>query len=424
MIELIPELESSSPCPVCKNICNSYNSVFFQGIRVLADITCSKCQCEFFQDLPVGHAVNYPCQLDKKSGKVYGTDTSPWFKEQLKFAYKNKIKVSPQLQKRGQAKEHVVILNCLDYLYGHVLLKLFNAGLYSDIKKDIGIIVIIPSSFEWLVPDYVTEIWSVDIKLSQSRYELKGLNDFIGDQISRFKKVYLSPVYSHPDLQKVRIEDFTGVKPFDFENITESQQPVITFIWRQDRMWHSGQLEYYFYLIVRKLKLLPILKGLFFSRQVSRVNTLYDKIKLALPYCVFNVIGLGSYGTFKNGINDLRLNTMSPESERKWCETYSRSHLVVGVHGSNMLLPTAHAGGFVEILPEDRIGNITQDVFCRYNSRNMLFLGRFLQGYASVKELSTHIISMLKGRKAFSIKSDEKYLKYSTEFKSSDYIIE
>lgn len=424
MIELVPELKTSLSCPLCFEASDAYKRVFFQGIRVLVDVTCPKCSCDYLHDLPVGHAVNYPCKLEKSSGKVAGTDKSPWFKEQLEFAFKNEITVIPRSIKKGKDKKKVIILNCIDYLYGHVLLKLFNASFYKQLDNETGLVVIIPSSFEWLVPESVMEVWSVNIKLSQARYTLKGLDEFIQKEVSRFEKVYLSPVYSHPDLQKVKIEEFTGVKPLEVKNISEGQPPVVTFINRQDRLWHSGKLEYFLFLVTRKLNLLPIVKGLFFSRQISRINQLYDTIKVSFPDCHFNVIGLGRFGSFKNGIHDFRLKTMSPESERKWCETYAQSHLVIGIHGSNMLLPTAHAGGFVEILPEDRIGNITQDVFCRYNSRNMLFWGRFLQGYAPVKEVSNHIISILRGRKDFSLKSDEKYLKYNSEFNSSEYIIE
>ena len=45
--------------------------------------------------------------------------------------------------------ENVIILNTLDYLYGHVLLKLYNALHHIDNHKDAGLIIIIPKMFEW-----------------------------------------------------------------------------------------------------------------------------------------------------------------------------------------------------------------------------------------------------------------------------------
>jgi hypothetical protein len=36
--------------------------------------------------------------------------------------------------------------------------------------------------------------------------------------------------------------------------------------------------------------------------------------------------------------------------------------LVIGVHGSNLLLPAAHAGMLIDLMPNDRWGHIAQDV--------------------------------------------------------------
>ena len=67
---------------------------------------------------------------------------------------------------------------------------------------------------------------------------------------------------------------------------------------------------------------------------------------------------------------------------------------MVGVHGSNMLLPTAHAAGCIEVLPYDRYGNIVQDVSVRYHDRMQLFLYRFVDEFASPRTIARHAISM------------------------------
>ncbi len=53
--------------------------------------------------------------------------------------------------------------------------------------------------------------------------------------------------------------------------------------------------------------------------------------------------------------------------------------LVIGVHGSNMLLPTAHAGSLVELIGPERWGNFTQDVLFREagDCRETFFRYRF-----------------------------------------------
>jgi len=82
---------------------------------------------------------------------------------------------------------------------------------------------------------------------------------------------------------------------------------------------------------------------------------------------------------------------MNTAVERSWCEAYARSQLVVGVHGSNMLLPTALAAGCVEILPHDRQGNVVQDISVRYNDRMQLFLYRFVDEFARPVEIDRQV---------------------------------
>ena len=44
------------------------------------------------------------------------------------------------------------------------------------------------------------------------------------------------------------------------------------------------------------------------------------------------------------------------------CQVYAESRLVIGVHGSNMLLPSGHAGMTLDLMPDDRWGNFGQDI--------------------------------------------------------------
>src|SRR5690606_28596791 len=81
--------------------------------------------------------------------------------------------------------------------------------------------------------------------------------------------------------------------------------------------------------------------------------------------------------------SDKRTTKMNAEIERDWCRLYAQSHVVIGVHGSNMLLPTAHAAGCVEVLMEERDRNVVQDLSVRYNDRRQLFFYCFVDQYAA-----------------------------------------
>jgi hypothetical protein len=111
----------------------------------------------------------------------------------------------------------------------------------------------------------------------------------------------------------------------------------------------------------------------------------------------FAVAGIGQAGALPDWISDLRLIKLDAGAERAWCERYAKSHLVVGVHGSNMLLPSAHAGGVIELISADRWGNFLQDILLRESDpREMFFRYRFVPHSTSPEDLAQLAASMLR----------------------------
>ena len=76
---------------------------------------------------------------------------------------------------------------------------------------------------------------------------------------------------------------------------------------------------------------------------------------------------------------------------------YSESRMVVGVHGSNMLLPTAHAGMAVDLMPRDRWGNLAQDNLMRDNNLQMMQYRSVYFPIITPSYESAHIISVTFG---------------------------
>ncbi|HEX8685798.1 MAG TPA: hypothetical protein VF654_04825, partial [Pyrinomonadaceae bacterium] len=74
-----------------------------------------------------------------------------------------------------------------------------------------------------------------------------------------------------------------------------------------------------------------------------------------------------------------------------------------GVHGSNMLLPSAHAGGVVELIGPERWGNLTQDILFRDTSdcREALFRYRFVDELTPPPDLARLIGLLLRKREDF-----------------------
>lgn len=396
MIQLKPKVENHFTCPECKATLPDVNDVLVYSIHIMADCRCNKCNLQFYQIFPVGHNVQGQVSIEKKNGKVYrGMETESWLFDAVvkahQFTRKEDVKIEKIVFRHC---EEVLILNTLDYLYGHVLLKLYNALHHLDKQKNLGLILIIPKMFEWLIPAGCAEAWVVDLKLGELAYNQQSIQKFFSDQFGRFSSVYLSKAYSHPDFTTIDISRLTGVKPFDLAEF-RNRRPTITFILREDRWWHPSRLDYWFFRVCRKLKILSWGSRILTHRQNRLVKRTIRLIRKKMPDAEFLIAGLGKTGHFTGYAADRRETVINAAIEMLWCGIYAKSHVVVGVHGSNMLLPTALAAGCVEILPEERYGNMVQDISVRYSDRRQLFFYRFGDQYSGPRAVAAKVGGMI-----------------------------
>jgi len=390
MIRLKPVLEIPPvECPNCHSTLTA-SDFLITGMRNLADFHCPQCESEFYGDLPAGQALYTPVLLDKKSGAVFDNYDVEWFSGWLADSYKQRTKEPLRFEARkfSQVKNKVVLLNCLDVLYGHSLLKLLNAQHYIDYQPDVSLIVMIPPFLEWMLPEGVAEAWVVDLPLRRGIEWNDWLAGEISERLESFSEVYLSVAFSHPHSEDFDIERFTRISPFPLENFGKHRKnPVVTFIWREDRLWETANssVSTRFEKIKQHLGISP--KRI--NEQTNKVIKFAECLRGEFPLLDFSVVGLGEANDLPDWISDLRLTKMDAEAERAWCERYSRSHLVVGVHGSNMLLPSAHAGGVIELIGEERWGNFLQDIlFRRSDAREMFFRYRFVPHSTAPEDLA------------------------------------
>jgi hypothetical protein len=338
-------------------------------MRCLADLRCERCGRTFYGDLPSGQALYTPMLLEQGTGEVHGAGAG-WFADWLRDSYAGRTDVPVPFRVRDLApvegRSGAVLLNCLDTLYGHSLLKLLNAQHYLDHCPDLAVVVVIPAFLEWLVPAGVAQAWVVDLPLRRGT----EWNDGLAREIRRRAEalpgdLHLSLAFSHPHPDDVEIERFTRVPPFplaDWEG--RLSRPTVTFVWRDDRVW-PGEEETSPRLVrgVRRRLGLPPASGA--EGQRRAVVATAEALRETQPALDFAVVGLGTPGGFPDWILDLREPAPDEAAERRWCGRYAASHVVAGVHGSNMLLPSAHAGGVVELIGEDRAGNVFQDLLVR-----------------------------------------------------------
>lgn len=402
MIQLFPDPTNNFVCPRCNHEQVRIENIIFQGIHLLGDLQCTHCGLAYYQDFPVGHGITYPVIIDKKSLTPISPLKDEWFSKPLLKSLGNpsgkKINIEKTFNAPISPGDSIIFFNCLDAWFGHVLLKLFNIKFYHEKYPEFKKIVLMPTGLAWMVPDYADEIWSADLKLPDTKNYYLQLGNFIREELKQYQRVYYSAGYSHPQLQNVEVKDFFKTAPFKIENF--GAPPVrITIIYREDRLWINPFVSRVFnYLQYRNIK---FANRIFLFMQLLRINKLALQLKKSFPAVELIVCGKGKTFSFNSAIADKRSAKISTTTELEWCKIYSESHIVIGIHGSNMLIPSSLAAAWIEILPDDRLGNITQDLFCKYNNNIMMFFGRFVSEYDPVKRIVKTVGSMLSDYQGF-----------------------
>lgn len=392
-----PGLFAERSCPKCGADGPQALGTVFPGIHILGAYACRACGYRFYHDLPVGFAVDYDVAIGMDDGALHNPKgVSEWVHVPLMEGFRTKSDDEVRIERRVlRPCKRVVLLNALDFLYGHVLLKLWNAQYYLDAHPDLGLVLMIPRSFEWLVPKGVAEVWLVDQRLSQAHGWFKSIDRQVQEFTSSYDEVWLGRGYAQPDKAGLDIERFTGVKPFPIESFA-SEPPRVTIVLREDRLWYRTPLHKLKHRALRRIGLKRIGDAYFRWDQQRMAMAALRQAQRAVPGLTATIVGLGDASAAGPGVEDLRTRRMDADTERRWCRAYARSQVVIGVHGSNMLLPTALAGGAIEILPHDRLGNLAQDVAHRRRDVLLLFLYRFLDEFAGPHEVALHLVSMLK----------------------------
>lgn len=354
MIKIKPTLEDQGTCPTCGRILRPFR-VLWQGQHTCGVYKCSSCQISFIEDFKMMFSRDAPFQVNLSTGEwiqLYGKEEYlGWFGKPLGESIANPQQypdLTLHVEKIHHHKE-VVIINCLDFLYGHSLIKLFDIEYYLQQQVSLGVIVIIPDILRWLVPAGVGEIWTVNIPLRKMLNFYPGLDQKINKECERFDVLYLSKGIHQPAF--FNMTKYTGVEKHNFQH----KNYRITFIWRSDRVWCPAKVYLYAGTGVG-----VILTSL--TQQKENICKLFAGLRISFPQAVFCVAGLGREMDFPDWIDDCRVESYTPALEQTMCQIYAQSRLVIGVHGSNMLLPSAHAGLTIDLLPDDRWGNLAQDI--------------------------------------------------------------
>jgi FkbM family methyltransferase len=324
---LRPLPERAGRCPRCDGELH-VNRLRIPGWRLLLDGTCHACGHRYLQDLPAGHGLVYPATLDLDTGDVFDPAGATWFSSWLRRAWEEPdarpVAVDVDVRERH---ERAVLLDCLDPIYGHSLLKFLNVQ--RELAGDAGVVVLIPSSLSPLVPDGVAEVWTFDERPGRFRGWLLDLEERLGSELERFGALTLSPAYPHPHPSTYDLDALVGsIAP------ERSGDPSVVLSLRDDRTWGSDQ-----------------------RRNVER---LCELVAAAFPGASFTAVGVGGESGLPDAVADLRSPAPGEADELRWLAVMRGADLAIGVHGSNMLLPSGLSRATLELIGEERYGNVFQ----------------------------------------------------------------
>jgi hypothetical protein len=353
---LTPTEEREHECPRCDG------TIFFArirlvGWRLLHLGTCEGCGHEFVRDLPTGHGLVYPSLVDVTEGAGWGQ----WFERDIIGALREPDDgpASMKVERHAEVGE-VIFLNCLDFVYGHSVHKLLNAQRHLDDPHGPPLVAMVPSSLAALVPDGAAEVWIVDEPFQRLRGWIRALEDEVLGELARFDSCLLSSCYPHPHPSTWDIERFTGA--LQAERVG---RPSIVMSVREDRLWGGSERRH--------------------RRNLAR---LWRRVREAFPEAGAAVIGMSQLDLVPDGLLDVRAAAPDAVVERRWLNLMRGADMAVGVHGSNMLLPSALAAAALELVPQNRFGNVTHaSLIAEPDPLLALFRYRYLYGDDELRDV-------------------------------------
>ena len=339
------------------------------GWRSLLEGSCPRCGHRYVQDLPAGHGLVYPATLDLATGETLAPPGATWFSQPLLEYWERPDdgKVAIRVERRATSAR-AILLNCLDPVYGHSVLKLLNASRDRDDDAQAGLIALVPGALAALVPDDVAEVWRVDEPPARSRRYLLELAARVDEELDRFEAVALSLAYPHPHPSTYRLDEHTA----SIEARREGE-PMVVLSLRDDRRWGRTVIE-----------------------QSRRVRALSRRLRARFPEVAVVAVGVGGRGRLPANVLDLRRARPTPADERAWLARLKAADLVIGVHGSNMLLPSGLAAATIELLPRFRYEAMLQaTLLAEDDPLAALAHHRFVPGNDRLSDISAEMVAKL-----------------------------
>lgn len=369
-------------CPFCAGTRLPQGQAVIPGTYALFETTCPTCGRQLLAHYPIGYAAGSGLVLDPATGEVHSNESNRWYATNLASAWAGRRERPVRIMReRFREPRRPLLVNAIDLMFGHCLQKLFDLPRLRDEHPDRDLIVLVQDFARWLVPDGAAEIWSVDIALREGREWF----DDLARQVSELLET-IPPAAIEGGLgrRSVDIATFTRVEPFDRGRPEALATPRVTFIWRSDRCWTLG--------------ITPAEGAEAIAEQAMLMSSLAMTLRQAMPQLAIAVAGIGRDSALPDWVEDHRIASGGKIDELAWLDLYRSSHVVLGVHGSNMLLPAAHAATAIELVPPGKWQHVgdTYDFVRGSDGLQALRNFRFLPTATSPRDVAAVVQVMIR----------------------------
>jgi len=343
MQALHPRPELNQFCPVCPDRPQLEVGGFqIPSLFTLIEARCPQCRRDFLVLRPNSWGLHYWAMLEPATGKVHSSMPDGWLERMLAWGWQSKHDRPVAIETVSHRPvRRPLIVNCIEHFYGHCLGRLFDVPKVVANNPDRDVIAIVQRPLAWLVADGVAEVWIVDTPLDQGHAFSSALAAELKRRIAQFDECGVdgTGLASKTDITKL-----TRIARFDWLAEASLARAAITFVVREDRCW------------LYRARRTP--QAEMARQQVEIMNVLAQGLLHYIPGVDIAVVGFGQTGRFVAGVQDMRVGLGQAPDEIAWTRRYANSHIVLGVHGSGMLLPAAHAAASIEITPLDKFVNI------------------------------------------------------------------
>lgn len=387
LIELKPRLSLQTRCPWC-NCMDLLEDWIWQGVHFIGIYRCFCCERKFHLTLPTGHAKEFPVAMDENFQPIsYPEAANDWLAKPLIASLQQPKPGLYQFEHQvRRKKDRIIIINCLDTCYGHVLYKLFYSQQYLE-QEEYGLLYMVPENVVWMVPNLADEVLVMKGRLEEMKAFDPEIDGWMHEMLKDYDKVYLSE--SQARTYKTRVQR-SAFFPSDELAPPDKSIKTITFILREDRFWTSNQLDYLIFLLFRKYPRLQILKKYLVQRQKSLLKQLIQQLKSTGRSWKTVITGLSENQNEYVFFDQTMLFTAhSVRIDQKSLIIYQHSDLVFGVHGSHLIIPSLFAKKVISLVPEFKRSMAGQDVFKSEEE------GKILYGNVKINELRQAIQEIL-----------------------------